>query len=108
MNAFECIRIVHRPGKPRERGLTYVRDAGLSTMELRAVLESAGDYIDLLKLGAFSPRLQPHELIARKVELCRAAEVEVGLGGVMLELAVLQGPRVVRRLRSASRAPAAE
>jgi phosphosulfolactate synthase (CoM biosynthesis protein A) len=96
--AFECVRIVRRPRKPRERGLTYVRDVGLSTVELRSVLESAGDYIDILKLGAFSPRLQSRELIARKVELCRAAGVEVGLGGVMLELAVLQGPRVVYQL----------
>lgn len=98
MKAFECVRIVHRPGKPRERGLTYVRDVGLSTGELDGVLERAGEYVDILKLGAFSPRLQSRELIAGKVERCRAAGVEVGLGGVMLELAVLQGPRVVYRL----------
>lgn len=98
MNAFECVRIVQRPCKPRERGLTYVRDAGLSTVELEAVLEAAGEYVDILKLGAFSPRLQSRTLVARKVELCRAAGVAVGLGGVMLELAVLQGPRTVHQL----------
>jgi phosphosulfolactate synthase (CoM biosynthesis protein A) len=90
--------MVRRPGKPRERGLTYVRDVGLSTVELEGVLESAGDYIDILKLGAFSPRLQSRDLIAGKVQRCAAAGVEVGLGGVMLELAVLQGPRVVYEL----------
>jgi phosphosulfolactate synthase (CoM biosynthesis protein A) len=96
--AFDCIRTIYRPGKPRERGLTYVRDVGLSTIALQDVLESAGDYMDILKLGAFSPRLQSRELIAHKVRLCHAAGVEVGVGGVMLEIAVLQGPRVVLKL----------
>jgi phosphosulfolactate synthase (CoM biosynthesis protein A) len=96
--AFDCIRAIQRPGKPRERGLTYVRDVGLSTIGLADVLESSGDYIDILKLGAFSPRLQSRELIARKVEMCREAAVAVGVGGVMLEIAVLQGPQVVHAL----------
>lgn len=72
-------------------------------MGLQEVLESAGDYVDILKLGAFSPRLQSRELIAAKVAMCRAAEVEVGLGGVMLELAVLQGPQVVHPLLDETR-----
>ena len=96
--AFDFLTAVHRPGKPRRTGLTYVRDAGLSTLGVQELLEAAGDYVDVLKLAAYSPRLQSRELVARKVALCREAGVDVGLGGVILELAVLQGPAAVFQL----------
>ena len=39
------------PKKPRERGLNHVIDKGMTLRDVEAVLESAGDYIDLVKLG---------------------------------------------------------
>ncbi len=96
--AFEAIRVNSRPPKPRSRGITYVRDAGLSTVELEGLLESAADYIDILKLGSFAPRLQARRVVERKVQLCGAAGVEVAIGGPMLEIAVLQGERVVHEV----------
>ncbi len=95
---FDFLRAVERPGKPRTRGVTYVRDVGLSTVSLADLLESAGEYVDVLKLGGYTPRVQSHDLLLRKVRMCRDAGVDVGLGGVILELAVLQGPAAVYQL----------
>lgn len=94
--AFECIRMVERQGKPRTAGLTYVRDLGLSVRALENVFEASGEYIDVLKLTSFVPRIQSRKMILEKVELCRKHNVEVGLGGALLEIALLQGPGVVK------------
>ena len=94
--AFECVRMIERQGKPRTSGITYARDRGIGLGVLEGMLELFGEYIDILKLSGFSDRLMSKELILKKIELCRKYNVEVGLGGVMLEHALLQGPRVVK------------
>lgn len=94
--AFECIRLVERQNKPRTSGLTYARDLGMGMKSLEAVLESSAEYIDILKLASFVPRMQSKKLIMDKVELCRKHSVDVGLGGALLEIALLQGPHVVK------------
>jgi phosphosulfolactate synthase (CoM biosynthesis protein A) len=94
--AFECIRMVERQGKPRTAGLTYVRDLGLSPAALQLLFESCGEYIDILKLTSYVPRIQSKKLIRDKIALCRKHNVEVGLGGALLEIALLQGPKTVK------------
>ncbi len=94
--AFDCIRMVERKGKPRNSGITYARDRGLGLKRLEAVLEEAAEYIDILKMSGFFARLQPRELMRRKVELCREAGVEVGMGGALPENAMMQGPEVLK------------
>lgn len=98
--AFECIRMMERRGKPRRTGLTYARDRGLGLKALDAALESGSTYIDILKLASFIPRLQPKELIRRKVALCAEHDVKVGLGGALLEIALLQGQDVLKAFLS--------
>jgi phosphosulfolactate synthase (CoM biosynthesis protein A) len=94
--AFECIRMVERQQKPRTAGLTYVRDLGMGLPNLEALFDSCGDYIDILKLTSFVPRIQSKKFIQSKIELCRRYQVEVGLGGALLEIALLQGPQTVK------------
>ena len=94
--AFECIRMVERQGKPRTAGLTYARDLGLGLRNLEAVFESTAEFIDILKLTSYVPRIQSRKLIADKVKLCHKYDVEVGLGGALLEIALLQGPQTVK------------
>lgn len=94
--AFECIRLVERQDKPRTSGLTYARDLGMGLKSLEAVFESAAEFIDILKLTSFVPRIQPKKLIKDKIKLCRQYHVEVGLGGALLEIALLQGPQTVK------------
>lgn len=95
--AFECIRMVERQAKPRTAGLTYARDLGMGLRALEAVFEGSGEYIDILKLTSFVPRIQSKKLIRDKIEMCRRYNVEVGLGGALLEIALLQGPDTVKR-----------
>jgi phosphosulfolactate synthase len=40
-----------RSGKPRTEGLTHVIDKGMSLQEIEALFETAGDYVDIIKLG---------------------------------------------------------
>ena len=94
--AFECIQMVQRQGKPRTAGLTYARDLGLGLRALESVFESSAEYIDILKLTSFVPRIQSRKLISDKIKLCRKYNVEVGLGGALLEIALLQGPKTVK------------
>jgi phosphosulfolactate synthase len=78
-----------RTSKPRERGLTHVLDRGLSLAEVDGLLEVAGAYVDIVKLGwgtaLVSANLRP------KLERYAARGVPVMLGGTLTELAIKQG-----------------
>ena len=76
--------------------MTHVIDTGLSAVEARGLIESAGDYVDLVRLGWGSAYVT-HDLEA-KLDVYRAAGVPVMLGGTLTELAWLQGR--VDRLRA--------
>jgi len=78
-----------RARKPREQGLTHVIDGGLSTAEAEGLMASAGEYVDLVRLGWGSAYVT-HDLRA-KIECYRSAGVPVMLGGTLTELAWLQG-----------------
>ena len=78
-----------RPAKPREVGLTHVIDTGLSTAEAEGLVASAGDYVDLVRLGWGSAYVTRD--VEAKVTTYRDAGVPVMLGGTLTELAWLQG-----------------
>jgi phosphosulfolactate synthase len=86
----------NRPPKPREEGLTHVIDTGLSTAEAEGLMASAGEYVDLVRLG-WGTAYVTHDL-REKIDCYRAAGVPVMLGGTVTELAWLQGR--VAELRS--------
>jgi len=69
--------------------LTHVIDGGLSTAEAEGLMASAGDYVDLVRLGWGSAYVT-HDLQA-KIACYRSAGVPVMLGGTLTELAWLQG-----------------
>jgi phosphosulfolactate synthase len=83
------MNLPERAPKPREVGLTHVIDTGLSTAEAEGLMASAGDYVDLVRLGWGSAYVT-RDLDA-KIERYRAAGVPVMLGGTFTELAWLQG-----------------
>ncbi|MFL5782574.1 MAG: phosphosulfolactate synthase [Thermoleophilaceae bacterium] len=78
-----------RPPKPREWGLTHVIDTGLSAAEAEGLLASAGDYVDLVRLGWGSAYVTRD--VETKIAVYRDAGVPVMLGGTLTELAWLQG-----------------
>jgi phosphosulfolactate synthase len=81
--------IPERTCKPRERGLTHVLDRGLSLAEVDGLLEVAGAYVDIVKLG-WGTALVSANLLP-KLERYAAHGLPVMLGGTLTELAVKQG-----------------
>ena len=55
-----------RPGKPRAEGLTHVIDKGLGPRAVEDLLETAGAYIDIVKLGWGTGVVTPN--LAHKLE----------------------------------------
>ena len=47
----EFLGLPMRPAKPRERGWTHVIDKGMTLVEVAGMIETAGDYVDIVKLG---------------------------------------------------------
>lgn len=80
-----------REGKPRTSGLTHMLDKGLPEAMLASVLEIAGAYIDIVKLGWGTAYVTPPAVAAAKAARCLAAGVHVSPGGTLFELAVSQG-----------------
>ena len=77
-----------RSRKPRERGVTHVIDTGLSTQAATSLMESAAEYVDLVRLGWGSAYVTRD--LAAKLAAYRAAGVDVMLGGTLTELAWLR------------------
>lgn len=92
--ACVALPIAERETKPRTCGLTMVIDKGLGLAKTQDLLDTAADYIDFVKLAFGTAVLYPRGLLARKIELIRAAGVDVYPGGTLLEAAVLQGTEV--------------
>jgi phosphosulfolactate synthase len=85
----DFLELPARPAKPRASGLTHVIDTGLSTVEAQGLVESAGDYVDLVRLGWGSAYVTRD--LQAKLDAYRAAGVPVMLGGTLTELAWLHG-----------------
>jgi len=80
---YNIPNIPERPDKPRDVGLTMVMDKGLSLTQTEALIESAGEYIDLIKLG-FGTSLITNNL-DDKLNLYREAGIRPYLGGTLFE-----------------------
>lgn len=77
--------------KPRSQGVTMVFDKGLGLAAFQDLLETAGDYIDFIKLGFGSAALYRSEVLGQKVSMARRYGVEVYVGGTLGEMAHWQG-----------------
>ncbi len=86
---FKLNHLPDRTKKSREHGLTMVMDKGLSLRQADDLIESAGEYVDILKLGfgtsAFSPKLK------EKVKLYQNAGMRVYVGGTLFESFYVRG-----------------
>jgi phosphosulfolactate synthase len=91
---FQFIRIPAREVKPRSRELTYVADLFFHLFDVRNLedlLDSAGEYVDLVKFAAFTTLFQPREFVKNKINLLRKYDIDVFLGGLFFELTLVQG-----------------
>src|ERR671930_1007760 len=73
--------------RPRDGGLTHVIDKGLGPRAWEDVLETSGDYIDIVKLGWGTSYVTPN--LQRKLEVLRGKPVVIG--GTFFEAVITQG-----------------
>ena len=82
------VRLADRSVKPREQGITHVLDRGLSVAQVDGMIEVAGAFVDIVKLGwgtaLATQNLEP------KLARYREHEIPVVLGGTLTELAIRQ------------------
>ena len=71
---------------PREGGLTHVLDKGLGPRAWEDVLETAGELVDLVKLGWGTSYVT--ENLGRKLDVLRAYDKPVVIGGTFFEAVV--------------------
>src|ERR671935_1987325 len=73
--------------RPRDGGLTHVIDKGLGPRSWEDVLETSGDYIDVVKLGWGTAYVTPN--LKRKLEVLR--DKRVVIGGTFFEVVWARG-----------------
>ena len=81
-------KVPERTVKPRQTGYTMVMDKGMSLREAADLVESSGEYVDIVKLGWATSYVYPR--LAEKIELYRSAGIPVYLGGTLFEAFVVR------------------
>lgn len=84
----DLLKLPQRTIKPRQNGITHVLDSGLSVAAVEGMLEVAGEYVDLVKLG-WGTAVATGNLEA-KLARYTEAEIPVMFGGTLTELAIAQ------------------
>jgi len=84
----DLLKLPDRTAKPRQQGITHVLDRGLSVAAIDGLVEVAGDYIDLVKLG-WGTAVATGNLEA-KLARYREHGIPVMFGGTLTELAIAQ------------------
>ena len=73
-----------RSPKPRVKGLTHVLDKGLSLPDIEGLFDTAGDYVDIVKLGWGTSYVTRN--LEEKMALYRSFETPVVCGGTLFEV----------------------
>lgn len=95
--AFPSIRLNEREPKPRTRGITEIRGpyyTPMGTRYLTDVLETMGQWVDILKFAGGSFALMPRAAVRDLIELAHSHDVQVSTGG-FIEHVLTQGPDAV-------------
>jgi len=80
---FSLKFIPERTVHPRESGITMVMDKGLGMNQAEDLMETAGDLIDLLKLGFGTSYV--HQNVKKKISLFKKHGIRVYPGGTLFE-----------------------
>ncbi len=84
----DLLKLPQRTTKPRQEGITHVLDRGLSVADVDGLVEVAGEFIDLVKLG-WGTGVATGNLEA-KLQRYRDHGIPVMFGGTLTELAITQ------------------
>jgi phosphosulfolactate synthase len=85
---FSLDQLPTRTTQPRQNGLTMVMDKGLGVRQAEDLVESAGPFIDIVKLGFGSSIITPN--LEKKLDVYRNANIPVYLGGTLLEAFIIR------------------
>lgn len=80
-----------RTTKPRERGVTMLIDKGLGLHRLEDLIQTSGEYIDVIKLTFGTSAFYERDFLKKKNEMITSSNIDVMPGGTFLEVAVWQG-----------------
>src|SRR4026209_763850 len=72
-----------RPAKPRESGLAHVMDKGMNIREIEGLFDTAGDYVDIVKLGWGTSYVTNN--LEQKITLYRSLDTPIVCGGTLFE-----------------------
>jgi phosphosulfolactate synthase len=91
MPAFEAgpngfLDVPARTPKPRSQGLTHILDKGLSLRDIEGLFETAGEYVDVVKLGWGTSYVTGN--LKQKIALYRSFDTPVVCGGTLFEAVV--------------------
>jgi phosphosulfolactate synthase len=90
MPAFDgFLSLPPRPAKPRESGLTHVMDKGLNIREIEGLFDTAGDYVDIVKLGWGTSYVTQN--LEKKIALYRSFDTPIVCGGTLFEVVYARG-----------------
>ncbi|HXY85964.1 MAG TPA: phosphosulfolactate synthase [Gaiellaceae bacterium] len=78
-----------RAGKPRTEGLTHVIDKGLNLREIEGLFDTAGMYVDIVKLGWGTSYVTNN--LEKKISLYRSLDTPVVCGGTLFEAVYARG-----------------
>jgi phosphosulfolactate synthase len=78
-----------RSPKPRRSGLTHVIDKGLNLREIEGLFDTAGDYVDIVKLGWGTSYVTRN--LEKKIALYRSFDTPVVCGGTLFEAVFVRG-----------------
>jgi phosphosulfolactate synthase len=75
-----------RSGKPRTQGLTHVIDKGLNLRDIEGLFDTAGEYVDVVKLGWGTSYVTRN--LEKKIALYRSFGTPVVCGGTLFEAVI--------------------
>ncbi|MFK7952901.1 MAG: phosphosulfolactate synthase [Ekhidna sp.] len=85
---YDLNNIPERTTKPRTEGFTMVMDKGLSMREVSDLIETSGNYIDIVKLGWATSYVTPN--LKEKLAIYKEAGIPCYLGGTLFEAFVVR------------------
>ena len=82
------LEVPRREAKPRTRGLTHVMDKGLNLREIEGLFDTAGEYVDIVKLGWGTSYVTNN--LEKKITFYRSFDTPVVCGGTLFEAVFAQ------------------
>ncbi len=103
--AFDFLHVNDRGEKPRENGITEIRGPYYDPMgprELRDILETMGEYVDIYKFSGGSFALMPEDVVRELIGICHEHDVLVSTGGFIEHVLIRDYERVDRYVEEAA------